>query len=76
MKEPKFLGDCQDFSERFNLKSNCCTSSHEDFDLGYEDLERVEVDDGFYLVCLPLEREYYTEQSIKISEEKNKGNPK
>jgi len=53
----KYLGSCENFSKKYNLKSNCCISSHEDYELGYEGLMEFETREGYYLVCYPLVNE-------------------
>ena len=51
--------ECQKFLEKYNLFSNCCTSCHEDDDMGYgEDLWFDIPDDRDWHICCEVYRAY------------------
>lgn len=50
-EKEKYLGDCQNLREEFELGFNCCYSCHEDNEDWGFDLLEINTDIGYYQVC-------------------------
>ena len=55
-----YLGSCPDLANRLNIECNCCETCHTDDDEGYDSLQQLEFEDGYYDVCCKVREVYET----------------